>query len=106
MSDGYYGAGREQRTQVIKSCKELVIEHYKEPVNGLFDDMVASVLKALLFNESESDAKVDIGHLLFESVVDVFFLIYWFLAMNFNIDQALNLTKLGNWLKIAKLSTL
>ena len=36
-------------------------EHDEEPVNGLFDDVTTSVLKALASNESESDVEVDVG---------------------------------------------
>ena len=31
----------------MKGYEELVNENYKEPVNGLFDDVTASVLEAL-----------------------------------------------------------
>ena len=34
-----------KNVQVIKRYEELVNEHYKEPVNGLLDDMTTSVLK-------------------------------------------------------------
>ena len=52
--------------QVMKICKELVNEHYKEPaaVNGLFDDVTTSVLKALVSDKSESDVEVNIGKLV------------------------------------------
>ena len=38
MNDSCYGAGREQCTD-HEGYVELVNEHYKELVNGLFDDM-------------------------------------------------------------------
>ena len=51
----------ENNIQVMKRYEELVNEHCNEPVNGLFDNMMTSVLKALVLNESESDMKDDIG---------------------------------------------
>ena len=35
----------EANVQVIKRYEDLVNEHYKEPVNGKFEDVTASVLK-------------------------------------------------------------
>ena len=35
----------ENNVQVLKRCEELVNEHYKEPVKGLFNNIVVSVLK-------------------------------------------------------------
>ena len=32
-------------------------EHYKEPVNGKFDDVTASVLKSLMSDVAESDTE-------------------------------------------------
>ena len=57
----------------MKRYEELVNKHYNEPVNKLFDDVTASVLEALVSNESESesDMEVDVGKWLFENVVDV-----------------------------------
>ena len=47
--------------QVIKRYEELVNEHLKEPVNGLFDDVTTSVLiKTLVSDESESDMEVNV----------------------------------------------
>ena len=40
--------------------EELVNEHYKEPVSGLFDDVTASVLRTLVSDKSESDVEVNI----------------------------------------------
>ena len=50
----------ENNMQVMKRYWELVSECYKEPVNGLFDNVTTSVLKALVSEESESDVEVDI----------------------------------------------
>ena len=47
----------EANVQVIKIYEDLVNEHYKEPVNGKFDDVTASVLKALMSDEAESDTE-------------------------------------------------
>ena len=47
--------------QVTKRYEELVNEHYKEPVNGLFNDVTVSVLKALVSNKLESDVEVNVG---------------------------------------------
>ena len=47
----------EANVQVIKRYKDLVNEHYKEPVNGNFDDVTASVLKALMSDVAESDTE-------------------------------------------------
>ena len=44
----------------MKRYVELVNEHYKELVMGLFDDMITSALKALVSDESESDVQVDV----------------------------------------------
>ena len=52
----------------METYEELVHEHYEEPVNKLFDVM-ASMLKALISDESESDMEVNIG---FESTISVF----------------------------------
>ena len=43
--------------QVINRYEDLVNEHYKQPVNGKFDDVTASVLKALMSNEAKSDTE-------------------------------------------------
>ena len=48
----------ENNVQVMKRYVELVNEHHKEPVIGLFDDLMTSVLEALVSDESESDMKV------------------------------------------------
>ena len=50
----------------MKRHVELVKEHYKEPVIGLLDDMMKSVLKALVSDKSESDMEVDVRKRLFE----------------------------------------
>ena len=42
--------------QVIKKYEDLVKEHYKEPVNGTFDDVTASVLEALM-SDDETDTE-------------------------------------------------
>ena len=44
MSDGSYTAEREQRIG-HERYQELVNEHYIQPVNGMFDNMMTSVLK-------------------------------------------------------------
>ena len=74
----------ENNVQVMKRHAELVNEHYKEPMIWLFDDMTASVFKALVSDESESDLEVDIGKWLFEGIVDVFWklLSYLFVSCN------------------------
>ena len=51
MNEGCCGAGKEQRIGHKKIHKELVNEHYKEPVNGLLDDVTTSGLKALASDE-------------------------------------------------------
>ena len=56
MSDGCYEAGKEQRT-VHKRYEELVNEHWKKPVNGLFDGVTTSVVS----DESKSDVEVNVG---------------------------------------------
>ena len=52
--------------QVIKKYEELVDEHYKEPSNGNFDDVTASILKELMSDnesdlESESETEVEVA---------------------------------------------
>ena len=51
----------ENNVQVMERFEELAKEHYKEPVNRMFDDMTPSVLKALVSNRSESNVEVDTG---------------------------------------------
>ena len=65
---------RKNNIQVTKRYEELVNEHYKEPVNESFDDVMASVLQALVSDElePESDVSVDIGKWLFEGIADIF----------------------------------
>ena len=46
--------------QVMTSYEELANEHYKKPVNRLFDDLATSVLKALVSDESELDVEVKV----------------------------------------------
>ena len=45
----------------LKGHEELVNEHYKEPVKRQVDDMMASVLKAVVSNISGSNMEVNIG---------------------------------------------
>lgn len=45
----------DSNTQVLKKYEELVTEHYKEPENGTFDDVTASVLAALMSGDEEED---------------------------------------------------
>ena len=45
----------DSNTQVLKKYEELVMEHYKEPENGTFDDVTASVLAALMSGDEEDD---------------------------------------------------
>ena len=52
---------RRDNVQVVKRYKELVNEHWKKPVNRLFDDVTTSVLKALVSDESELDVEVNFG---------------------------------------------
>ena len=52
--------------QVMKKYEHLVNEHYKEPVNGKFDDVTASVLKELMSDdesdlESESETELEVA---------------------------------------------
>ena len=42
--------------QVMKKYEHLINEHYKEAVNGKFDNVTASVLKELM-SDNESDLK-------------------------------------------------
>ena len=42
----------ENNVQDMRRYEELADEHYKEPMYGLFDDMTALVLKALVSDES------------------------------------------------------
>ena len=50
----------EINVQVMKGYEELVNEQYKQPVNGLFVNVTASVLKAPVSDNSESDVGVNI----------------------------------------------
>ena len=61
----------ENNVQIMKRYEELVNEHYKEPVNRLFD-VTTSVFKALVPDESESYVEVNLESWLLESIVDVF----------------------------------
>ena len=45
----------DSNTRVLKKYEELVMEHYKEPENGTFDDVTASVLAALMSGDKEDD---------------------------------------------------
>ena len=45
----------DSNTQVLKKYEELVMEHYKEPENGMFDDVTASVLVTLMSGDEEDD---------------------------------------------------
>ena len=45
----------------MKRYVELMNEHYKGPVKGLFDDAMASVLKALVYDKPRSNMEVDVG---------------------------------------------
>ena len=52
--------------QVMKKYEELVNEHYKEPLNGKFDDVTASALKELMSDdesnlESESETEGEVA---------------------------------------------
>ena len=42
-------------TRVLKKYEELVTEHYKESENGMFDDVTASALAALMSGDEEND---------------------------------------------------
>ena len=44
----------ESNLQALKKYEDLANEHYKEPINGMFDDVTASVLEAL---KSDSDTE-------------------------------------------------
>ena len=39
----------------INKYEELVNEHYKEPENGTFDDVTASVLEQMMSDEDDDD---------------------------------------------------
>ena len=41
--------------QALKKYKDFVSEYYKEPVDGKFDDVTASVLKTLKFDDSDTE---------------------------------------------------
>ena len=91
MSDSCCGGGNEQRNTGHERYKELVNEHYKEPaaVNGLFDDVMTSVLKALVSNITSWNQtwKSTLGS-DYCRVIDVFedyYFIYWLLATSLNI---------------------
>ena len=45
----------DSNTQVLKKYEELVVEHYNESENGMFDDVTASVLVALMSGDEEDD---------------------------------------------------
>ena len=45
----------EGNVKVMKKYEDLVNEHYKEPVNGTFDDVTTSVLEALLSEDEDDD---------------------------------------------------
>lgn len=45
----------EGNVKVIKKYEDLVNEHYKEPVNGTFDDVTKSVLEVLLSKDDDDD---------------------------------------------------
>ena len=45
----------ESNVQVMKKYEDLVNEHYKEPVNGIFDDVTTSVLEALMSDDDDDD---------------------------------------------------
>ena len=48
----------ESNVQVMKKYEDLVNEHYKEPVNRMFDDVTTSVLEALMSDDDdESDTE-------------------------------------------------
>ena len=47
--------------QIIKKYEELVNEHYKEPSNGNFDHVTASIVKELM-SDDESDLESRVGH--------------------------------------------
>ena len=58
----------EDNVQVMKRYVELANEHYREPVIELLDDLITSVLEALVSDESESDMKV--GKQLFSQLLE------------------------------------
>ena len=45
----------EINVRVINKYEELVNEHYKEPENGTFDDVTASVLEQIMSDEDDDD---------------------------------------------------
>ena len=45
----------ESNLQALKKYEELVSEHYKEPVNRMFDDVTASALEALKSDDDDDD---------------------------------------------------
>ena len=45
----------ESNVRVINKYEELVIENSKEPENGTFDDVTASVLEQMMSDEDDDD---------------------------------------------------
>ena len=50
----------ESNLQALKKYEELVSEHYKEPVNRMFDDVTASALEALKSDDDDDNDQSDI----------------------------------------------
>ena len=48
---------RESNIQVMEKYEDLVNECYKEPVNGVFNNVTTSVLEALISDDGESDTE-------------------------------------------------
>ena len=49
----------ESYSRALKKYEKLVSEHYKEPVNETFDDVTASVLEALHFDNDDDDSDTE-----------------------------------------------
>ena len=49
----------ESNVQVMKKYKDLVNEHYKKPVNGMLDDVMTSVLEALISDDEDDESDTD-----------------------------------------------
>ena len=54
-SSKYWYGYRRQQHSGIEKYEELVVEHYKEPENGTFNDATTSVLAALMSSNEEDD---------------------------------------------------
>jgi hypothetical protein len=51
----------DSNTQVLKKYEELVVVYYKEPENGTFNDVTASVFAALSGDEEDDNSDSESG---------------------------------------------